>query len=695
MSTSSPRLGPRPRLGARRRDRAQLLLALAALAGCDQLWDVYPWQARVPLVDVAARFTLADATWFEAEQTLFVFYRVEAEQGLSELSQIELAFRTDEVEQPFIELTRLPAVHQHLAVRCGARSLCGSYSTPVELEPRDVRLRLRYHRDGVLTLAAELAMHVVSQGAPWDARSALVYAVLDEQNLNVQWRLRHQFPAIRNQRAQRLGLRRAFRVEGVQYGALPDLADVLVSNPYGYGAYDACPPGLAPHDQAEIATSARAVFDRTPLPLAASDLPHVCGEATVSDARGEFTTAAIGRKNPQVRPAFPALQTPVTDNKAVGFFLDLCEDDAKPSHRAMQLQRTLLSEDDVVCIDDHEAPGFSASLATRMSEVIDAERQDGQDMVLVIGLHRPKDVRIAQRVEAALAALLPYENERSSPRLSGAFVFDSYAYTIGASDVARHTLWCPANLDVTDLDLIPDTSMRSCAVQPTMPIRLGRVSLSALPILPTESQYTSFVAEYGEAQTGRMTSLGFRAPKRTPASVNLPVGDFGLATFFNNEAITPAPTDAFSYCADDDTGQVMFRVEGFPQPIPLSLLGAVHAEVGLPRYELGLLWDFPFLLHAKYRSTLATAVEPPAQIDFIVAFGLSSSAEQYMGGQQWQQQTFELGDALAQCTRFCDHPTFSSAGVYEVDDLFVDTYADRCYRPAFPSPGDGGYPEDP
>ena len=51
-------------------------------------------EPKVPIVDVGARFVIAEATWFEAEETLFVFYRVNADQGLSDASQIEVSFLT-------------------------------------------------------------------------------------------------------------------------------------------------------------------------------------------------------------------------------------------------------------------------------------------------------------------------------------------------------------------------------------------------------------------------------------------------------------------------------------------------------------------------------------------------------------------------------------------------------------------------
>ena len=54
--------------------------ALIALAGTSC--------AKVPIYDVDAGFTLADVAWFAEEETLFVFYEVNADQGLGEPSVI-------------------------------------------------------------------------------------------------------------------------------------------------------------------------------------------------------------------------------------------------------------------------------------------------------------------------------------------------------------------------------------------------------------------------------------------------------------------------------------------------------------------------------------------------------------------------------------------------------------------------------
>ncbi len=677
---------------------AGLSLGAGWLLGCDLIGQ-YPWQVRVPITDVGAQFTLADVTWFEEEQTLFVFYRIEAREGLSINSQVELEYRTDEVNQEFVALDELTPVHNHVPVFCGPHGLCGSFSLHVELQPRDVDLQLRYHRDGELALDADTTYNVVLRGAPHTNRSAVVYGVFDEENIHVQWRLRNQFPAIRNEEATELGLRRRFTVQDSGWGDLTQARDRFSTNPYGYGMFGECPDTFSPHASPPVTTLRRAAFDPVELPEPSYPLPFMCGRSTVTDATGDFTTVALAQKNPQTRPAFDTLRTPVVEPVQIPVMLQVCNDPTSIEHREMQQQRLFLQPTDAICIDDWDVNGFPGRLATDLSAMVDAVRAEfGRDMVLVVALNRPNNRAIAEAVEAAFSIMVPPENERSTPRLSGVFMFDSFGYVISDPAVARLVLWCPSNFNSNDLDAIPDTSARSCAVQATTEFPPGNdVSLGSLPILPTEPQFEDFIQQYGVGQTGRMTALNFKAPTRTPTTENVPLGDFAVVTFFNGEQITPAIGDGFSYCADDDTGLVVFRLGNLPDIpdiLPLSLLGELHPQIPISvTYELGLLWDFPFLLQAEYEQVVAGGAGN--RFGFTIGFGFGTPAEAFLGGFLWEQDEFDLSGVLEQCTAYCDHPTFDSSGVYNVTELFSPNYASRCYRPQFPQLDDDGFPPDP
>jgi hypothetical protein len=651
-----------------------------AQAGCE----------KVPIVDIAAQFALADSTWFAEEETLFVFYRVDAEQGLGPASQIELAYRTDDTDLGWTPLGDLNPVHTHLPVDCGARALCGSTSIRIPQPPRQVRLRLRFHRDGQTTLVTPVAFNVVGPGPAHTNRSLVVYGVFDAPNRQIEWRVRHQFPTLRNEQARELGLRRSLRVSDPRHGEVPV---PLSRNPYGYAFAAACPPALLPLGWAARETTLPALFEDTALPLPASASPLVCAEATVTDGKGTFQAPALARKNPEVRPAFPVLRSPIRENTVVGFLLRPCARMISEPHRALQVQRLLIAGEPEICVDDERDPALAQRLAAQFRARLDDKRALGRDLVLTLALHHDDaSGALAEAVEQALEQVLPFERDRGSPRVSGAFVFDSLGYALKRRELRSLVLWCPAQ---TADDDPGGAAQRGCPLLPAVPqLRLGPFTISNLPILPTRAQYLKFVETYSEAQVGRVRELTFLAPERTPSSENVPVGDFGVATFFNNELLTPAPGDAFSYCASGDpvAFAVVFRTPAAPDVLPISTLPELHEILPQPAYALGLLWDFPFLTRLTYESPIAGSA---SAFSLTVPFGISTTQMDYYGAELWQQGEFSLRNTLLQCTRFCHHPTFDPAGVYQVTASFRASYRDRCYRPANPVPDPEGFPRDP
>lgn len=669
--------------------RALLLLSgVLAVAACD----------KVPLVNIQAGFAVADAAWFEEEETLFFFWTANAEQGFSPESQVEVTWRTDDFEQPWIAVSELTPVHTHVPVDCGAKGICGSMSLHVPSFPRNVGVRLRYHREGAMTLDPPVTFNVIGRGPAHTNRSLVVYGVFDEPNRHVQWRARHQFPTLRNEEVQRLGLRRYFRISDPRHG---DVGPQVLENLYSYGFSSACPTTLTALDHGPVETTDRAIFDPTELPLTASTSPGVCAQALVTDAVGTFETAAVARKNPEVQPAFPLLRSPIRENTKIPFVLRPCERTISDEHLAMQKQRILAENAEELCIDDWQQPGFAAQIASRLRTRVDQVRTAGNDMVLVMALHHDdRSGQFGLVVEQAMRDLLPTEAAKSSPRLSGAFLFDSFGATALSPELRRLALWCPANTPRDDLDLIPSESETAteCALVPALlDLDLGPFRFANLPVLPTRPQYLTFIDRYSDAQTGRMTGLSFRAPERTPTSENVPIGDFSAATFFNNEQITAKPSDAFSFCRTETGARIVFRSALSPDPVPLELLSELHHAAPQPAYALGVLWEFPFFLKLDYEVVAAGGATAFA---VTVPFGIANPATAKIGWEQWEQGEFPLATTLLQCTRFCDHPTFDprgpgdSVGSYNVSLTFRETFRSQCYSPGFPALGDGGFPDD-
>ncbi len=676
---------------------------------------------KVNIFDVAAGFIISDASWFAEEETMFVFYDVSALQGIGDPSVIEITYVTDDERVDWTPVDDFETVHTHLPVDCGTTSLCGSVSIHVEEEPRDVDIRLRYHVDGELALEADTVFNVVGPGPAHLNRSLVIYGVFDESNTWIQWRARHEFPTLRNEEAQFYGLRRYFAIEDQRYGDLGFSDDSGVgtrNNPYGYGVD--CSSLFAPafDSTAALTTWERAIFNYEQLPTSASEEEAVCSQATVVDATGTFVTTAYARKNAEVRPAFPELRSPIVEATPVKFFLEPCDRNISQDHETMQRQRLQMEGTSSTCIDDWNSPGFADSLAVKFQDAIEDERAAGNDMVLVVGLHRDQD-GVVPVVEDALMQVVPEERHRGSPRVAGAFVFDSEIRGLDEPELEQSTLWCPASIpDGTD---IPDTSELTCAILPDNPeLNLGPFSFSQLPILPDRDQYLDFIVDYSKAQAGSVEELAYLTPEFATTTDHADLGEFGVLTFLSDEYIATQPDDAFSYCVNDeelnffvfrsdllqsdivqqaiqeqcDSGQLdetfcLYATQGI---LPIESIGEWHAQTLESQYELGVYWDFPFLLRMTYESVAAGSA---GAFGLCVPFGFRSTGEGLYGSAMWLEDTFPMEKTLTQCTRFCDYPTFDSAGVYQVMDSFRSDYATTCYGPDFPAPGDSGFPSDP
>lgn len=668
---------------------------------------------KVPLHDVNASFLLADASWFAEEETLFVFWEVTAEQGLGDPSVIELTWVTDDERVDWTPVDQFEPVHTHREVDCGVNRLCGSTSIHVPLEPREVDVRLRYHREGKLALETDSVYNVVDEGPAHSSRSLAIYGVFDEGNSWVQWRGRHQFPTLRNEEAQYYGLRRWFQVDEQRHGSA-ELRSGL--NPYAYG--EGCPGTFEALDLPAVETTDRAVFNDEELPTSASASSLVCGSSTVTDATGTFTTDAVAHKNPEVRPAYPVLRSPVHDALPLPFFLAPCEGTISEDHEDMQRQRLQLEGVPTTCIDDWDRAGFADELAVLFGDALTEARPQGEDMILVIGLHHD-DEDLTAVVEDALAQIVPPERHKSTPRLAGAFVLDSFTHDLATAELEPVTLWCPA--DLPDINEIPDASEIYCAILPDNPeFDLGPFSFGTLPILTSREQYLDFIDSYSKKQAGQVLDLTFRVPEFATTSDHIDLGEFGVVTFLDDERISADEDDAFSYCVNDEELSFFFFRSDLMQDeqildliaeecdegsiseevctylelgiLPLNILGEWHSAFLEGSYELGVFWEFPFLVRMEYEVYAAGSV---SALGLSVPFGLGQEGESYLGTQMWTSEEFSLEKTLTQCRRFCDHPTFDSAGVYQVLVSFREGYAQSCYDPDYPEPGDPGFPDDP
>lgn len=655
---------------------------------------------KVGLTDVGAGFSISDATWFESEQTLFFFYEVSTEQGLNDTSTLEVSYRSDDGDLAWAELAKLPSVHVHRKVECGRLALCGSGSLRVKRRPREIGMRLRYHRDGETALEVPSSTSYVDAGEPWIARSYLAYGVFDARNEFVQWRGRHNFPMVSNLEAERLGLVRTLEIKEQRAGTLPVISDA--ANPFLYGAGLDC-TGFAPLGEAPLAASARAKWNTAKVPQAQRDASVVCARATTQGANGAFTANAFARRNADTGVALDALASPITENKALKFVARPCAKTISDTHLGMQKQRLLVEDDGTeVCLDGLDSQGAARELADAFSRELNEERAAGKDMVVSLAYHHDEESSAQWRsgIQIALAKVLTAEKAKSSPRLTGAFVFDSDGETTLGEDLKRLVLWCPAKKPprLKGKPIPPkDESQKACEVQPSLGTlaKLGPLSIAAIPIFPTRPQYLDYVKDYGAAQAGKMRALTFLAPSHTPATDVVALGEFAQATFRDNETVQATREQGFSYCGTGEkTDPFVFRSSPTAIPQRLSELAVVHATEPSPSYEIGLQWEFPFLTRLRYEAVLAGSA---SAFGASFPFGIRNSTSEYYGESDWLKARHSLANVIVQCRRFCTHPPFDSAGVYNARLSWKSFHANVCDRSLRPvaAPGREESPYDP
>lgn len=645
--------------------------------------------AKVPLHHSEPLFQLAEGSWFADEQTLFVFYELSIAKGHSPLSQVEVRWTTDSGTEPWKPLSAIENVHPHVEASCSPGiTHCGSVSPRVQLRPRDLELRFRYHPAGALTEDTIPALNLVDGGAGSPSRSAHIYGVFDSQNRFIQWRSRHNIPGLRNNQVTALGLRRWFRVTDFHIGdwpsALPNPANIAVgNNPYLYGSLPSCDSLATPWaTESTVETTARASFLSDRLPDSVAAAPMVCGAAEVIDGKGLYTAAAIARKNPDVEAPLTELRTPIAQAIPLCSVLKSCAAPANSVHLAMQQQRLLCTNLTEICLENLAGLGDQTGLEQIFLSQASGSRTPGQDSLFTVIVHHDDATGVLQNsVEKALGQVLTLERDRTTPRVVGAFVFDSWPHRMTDDEALLSTLWCPA--PTLGEDDLPDLSSDTCRVVPDLGIQLGPLSLRVLPILPTRDAYTTFLRTRSDSDTGRMTALNFLAPLRTPLSLNAYEADGSVSTFFNSDTIPLTAGQVLSYCPMANEGwPFVFRTASESTTRSLHSLAAATLETD-EVVELGLRWPFPYFVRLTYQVTLSGAV---TAFSASIPFRQSAANSTEAGIELWSRASFPLAPLLKRCTRFCAHPTFNATGAYEVRRLFTTSYRGDCYQPSFPNP---------
>ncbi len=685
--------------------------------------------SKVGLIKLEPSLALGQAYWFEEEKTLFVFYRVTREEPFDDLGRVEVNFEgngdgrktypgewddvsslatpeaqvTDSVDPETFwhNAVGFKSLHTHLPVDCGTHERCGSLSVNLAHAPDSVKLRYRFHADGIANTTWELPNIQVS--GRFFPHSFFVYGVFDQSNRFTRWQGQHAFPSLSHQEAVALGLRRWFEVDRVAWGVAEK------NDPFPhmslFGSAEDCSGLTALGDEASVhSDDGSARWSKIPLPTAAFDTPEVCSIARFSDGTGkprQFT--AFARKNPIVSPVKTILNSHSHETQIIRVKLTLCHGAKDQAFEDFQAARLLFTGGEpTICLDEPNT--FDRYfLANQLYKII-KPYTTGEPMSLSLVmpmLHRETRDRalLHDEVQAGLAI-----TRAELPEIAAVLVYDSVVKTTINPELLTKVVWCPIFLGPS----VP----QACRALPDK-AQLGPINIKLSPLLPTLEGFHGLSDE--QRSGSEITQLTIRAPAQ---SQNLafelmdrpdanPPPEFPedpekiqeklphLFSYSTNDGLAVNADQALSYCADGDPyGLLGFKpqYEGInpDQAVsasPLMGIGFAHNTAGLDAlYHLGIIWQLPFLLELRYKTKIKGGI---GSGKFVIPLGFTPRSDELIGDEVWDFESIDVSQALTKCHEFCNHPVFLENGVYAFRNSWRSKQAVSCYRPHIPVNGEG------
>lgn len=636
------------------------------------------------------------AYWFAEEQTTFFFYELKSNVPLGQRGQLQI--RPGELSEHqdsgkgvdgWYQLQDLKLVHEHSTVACGDDVICGSFSLRTSI-PRPVRLRYHYVVDGGLVSEFTFYPKTV-RGEGSLGRSLVVFGSFDRDNRWQRWQARHRFPDFSHEAAERLGLRRSFSVR--EFALVRSSLALAPQYPFGYGQAHLCESGptLSLGSAPESASAPFWLLEDLGKDL--DEASGVCATVRVRDARGDYDAPGLALKNPEVATVTEQLHLTMTLTKTVSMIFKHCGEHQDQGYLDLQKSRLSLAADHLEhCLEQHD----EKSLATLIDEELGALYAAGQrDLSLVFILHYTSP-ELRQRVQQTFATIAAaVSNADIYPYVSGLFIYDSYPSLSKETLTQWRTMWCPSltlprqNRDDVRLDTDVN-SFPSCSFMPAG-LKLGAVELKFSPILPSYDAYQDLDAEQKDIRSTRLKIYGPAQVVRDGRLIMQQHAQGGIGVFHPEDIISAAAAERYSYCHKHDaSSRLAFRrvTSGAPDiegPSALISLPKSHRERRANEvYQLGVLFDLPLLMVLDYE--VQAAVGPRNMTGILSLKAKVNNTDWIASPLSFAEGRFAVGQALKVCRRYCEHPAFDAAGVYEFNSRWDEVYASKCYEPQIPQP---------
>lgn len=659
---------------------------------------------KVPLRTNQAQFDVAVSHWFENEQTQYVFYSVHGMRPEQARTTWNGGFELSKSgrEQDFSPLDFSAAIYRHRLVECGDGRLCGSYSFHAEKPLTSLAMRYRYNWGSPMKESTYVHVAIHPAGPTADAHSALVYGVFNGDNSKVQIRIHDNFGTPDSSEIENFGMDRAFSIQGMQLVDMSStdksLALTESASPFAFPA-KTC---LGHSGRAEkFRVDQRSQW--SPFSFDSEDPSGVaCFDVQALDKNGKVLkqNPAMARRNPVLMQEPIQLHPPLREAHLIPIVLSYCpglpESPNLTSPAFLDFQRAILGFDSApidACFATGEEPQFEKELERVLNQKLAQARGrfagDGRDFFFTVIIHHNLSnlvVRFHEIISSQLSAKIASEVEGVSPRLVGAFVYDSQSTEGRSFDHGRNIVWCPSK--EAPRTMSPYDADANCMFHSADELSFGPSKfLQSIGPFPSMKVFDDHVSQYQDRSRARFARFLVKSVQTNINSITNAHGET-LYTFLDGQRVSLREGEQLKFCrnydAQDTLDQLAFRQSGALGTTPL--LNVDDAQNLISNKErrsplnlaIGIKWDSAFVGGFEFETPVSGHL-----FQNLIPITKYSRNRKEIGDSRWQQN-LDLTPLLQRCVRFCDHPFFDESGAYQISSNW--SQLNLCPAPKPPEP---------
>lgn len=672
---------------------------------------------KVPLRYEPGVFDLTAAHWFANEKTQYVFFSIS---GLREeqwpadmMKRFEIAVGDGE----FKKLDPAAAVHVHTVRPCGAGRICGSYSMSLASTsaPEAIYLRYHYSENSRLFIEERIDNSWHTSGSKSDAQSVFIYGIFDKDNERVQVRLHHNFGTPNDEQVEQYGLRRRLRISQQRLQVVDPAAIKAQRSETGTNFLfpaRVCEPvvkglsGVVDPKDSNLTDELQVIDNGTWLPgrfVQREDAGGLCFQATHLNHKGEPIAeplAAVALRNPLLHEESLSIAAPLRETVKIPLVLAYCarggSSDDMMSTLFLDYQRFILGMGTLpvdTCFTVGEEERFRSDLRRIMQTKINEVRASNPrqfDFIFTVALnHRLNaDFKLFHQIVAGeLATAIGTEKVKISPRLVGAFVYDSTPYEYMAPGAVTGLVWCPQmppkKREGKEDNTRDNFNSANCIADEGGELDLNVINFR-IPLgpFPTMETYENYYRKYGDKGLSRNPRFLVRSVQTNANSVQ---GSEQLVTFFDGERVNVGKGQGLRACSERDSGSLLDSIairsrNDTDQPVlPLNQAGSLLNLGDIDRViDFGVSWDHAFWGGVSYESPVYGKVMK------FIPLRKTFNGHRAIGDRIWTLEKFDLGPLMQKCVRYCDNPYFDEGGQYQLGETWRDSSGGNCIQAKIP-----------